>query len=175
MTKTKRLILAVLLTAAGALAQNPPQNWIGAGATWNQDASPQFAGWGSFAKCVYHDSTAEAPCRVYSITTWDVTFVPSEVPATDVAPAHTQWKAQYSQRTGGAIVLYQPRPYLTLLALGDAGAAQTADALGGAYSAGAGAVYTHASGATLEFFWRNLKTTATNNPKDFRLGLGWRF
>lgn len=163
------LVLA-LFTAVQLPAQN---NWIGAGATWNQEASPQFAAWGSFGKCVYHD--AAGPCRVLSLTTWDITFTPTEIPATATTPARTQWKAQYSQRTGAALVAYKPAPNLALIVLADGGPAETGDAIGAAYSAGAGAVWEHKSGFTAEFIWRNLKTTNSNNPKDFRFGLGWSF
>jgi hypothetical protein len=90
-----------------------PQNWYGAGASWNGQA----AGWASYAHLLSSSG------QVYSYTTYDVT-------RTKERPYVTS-----SARTGAAIVLRTLGP-LTILGLADAGVATASTVTSGAFSGG---------------------------------------
>jgi hypothetical protein len=63
--------LAVLLFAGSLLAQAPapPDNWAGAGAAYNQAASPQVSGWAAYATLL----SAKGP--IYSFTEYQIVSV----------------------------------------------------------------------------------------------------
>ena len=119
------LIVALMLCQAAVNPPVPPAeiyppNWYGAGAAWNQMASPQINGWASYA----HLLTAKGP--VYSFTSWDVTSAKS--------PDH-KFTPQTSTRTGLATVIRKIGP-VTVIGLVDGGMAAASSNVSGAFSGG---------------------------------------
>lgn len=161
-------LLALLIFLSSALAQAPlpgqpttpflPNEWMGAGGAWNQASHPQVAGWASYARLI------SAPAGLYSFTSWDLTIRPK-----GVANAGT---SQSSTRTGMALLLRQLGP-VSLLGLGDAGAAIPANGLAGAFSGGGIVVFKLGKwNLTLELAARVLKVSGQPNQTIYELGFG---
>ncbi len=151
-----RLHALALLTALAlpALAQTEPQNFLAAGAGFNSASSPQANGWISFATRVAD--------KTYSFTTTEFT---SNKPN--------------SVRTGVARIVMRAGS-MTVLALGDAGAAMGAESFGGAFSAGGITTFdlsklVKAEGVHLVVALKAVKTAITDAQPVFSFGIGKAF
>ena len=83
----KRLALVLLILVPSLRAQ-APQNWGGAGASYNQAATPQVSGWGAFATLLSNSGP------IYSFTEYQITSAKTK-----------PWTAQTSTTTGIATPL----------------------------------------------------------------------
>jgi|SRR5579859_576013 len=132
-----------------------PSQWMGAGAAWNQNTTPQIAGWASYAKLV------SGKGQTYSFTSWDVT-----------SSKKTPFTAQTSARTGLAAVIRQLGP-ITVLGFGDAGMATSVSNFAGAFSGGGIAVIKLGkTNFTIELAARVLKVASQPNQVVYEIGLG---
>ena len=156
--------LASALCGSSACGQTPlPQNWVGAGAAWNQDAAPRANGWFSYAHLVHQGQA------LYLVSTTDITAVP--------APGLAGKRVQTGARMGLATVLRQAGPFY-FLAWADAGAALNPVAAGtqvlGAFAPAAIVVYRKRS-FTIEFTYRHLMVAGQPSRDLPEGGIGWTY
>lgn len=132
-----------------------PNQWMGAGAAWNQNTTPQIAGWASYAKLV------SAKGQTYSFTSWDITSSKAK-----------PYTAQTSARTGLATVIRQFGP-ITLLGFGDAGMATSVSNFAGAFSGGGiVAIKLGKTDFTINLAARVIKVASQSNQVIYEFGFG---
>lgn len=118
----KHLLLTILLLfPVGLFAQDDdlPNAFVAGGAAYNESASPNVLGWGTFAKRI------AGP--VFSFTTYDITPIMKDSGLPTL---------QYAARTGIAVRMYQFGESLSVFGLGDAGISTTGQAVNGSFSGG---------------------------------------
>ena len=158
-------LLVLLLGTAPLFGQKPlPENWVGAGAAWNQDTSPHANGWFSYAHLV---NTKQA---LYLVTTTDITAVP----ATSMSAGK---RVQTSVRGGFATVLRQAGPFY-FLAWADVGGAASPVPAGtqvlGAFAPAAIVVFRKGS-FTAEVAYRHLMIAGKPSQDLPEFGVGWTY
>lgn len=154
------LLLAAALSASGQVPL--PQNWVGAGAAWNQDTAPHANGWFSYAHLVNQGQA------LYLVTTTDITAVP-------VGPGLPGKRVQTGARMGFATVLRQAGPFY-FLAWADAGGSVSPVSLGtqvlGAFAPAAIVVFRKGS-FTAELAYRHLMVAGQPSQDLPQFGIGW--
>ncbi len=155
-----KILLRVLVSCAifGAKAAEravTPSWWYGTGAGWNSYAAPEVNAWFSYGTLVSKKR------ELYVITSWDATSAKEQ-----------SYAVQTSVRTGLATIVKRMGP-VTVVGLGEMGAAASGSNLGVAFGTGGlGVMRLGKTDWTLVFGARVIKTALSNQQTIFEFGIG---